>query len=69
MRKKMERLAKKVTALYPGKLYFTDIFPGGIIEHTGKYFLIWASGTICRAWNTHWEAVEELEYILSTGCL
>lgn len=26
MRKKMECLAKKVTALYPGKLYFTDIF-------------------------------------------
>lgn len=26
MRKKMECLAKKVIALYPGKLYFTDIF-------------------------------------------
>ena len=40
MRKKMERLAKKVIALYPGKLYFTDIFPCGNIEHTGKYFLV-----------------------------
>lgn len=69
MRKKMERLAKKVTALYPGKLYFTDIFPGGNIEHDRKYFLIWASGVICRAWKTQWEAVEELEDILSTGYL
>ena len=56
MRKKMERLAKKVIALYPGKLYFTDIFPCGNIEHTGKYFLVWASGAICRAWKTQWEA-------------
>lgn len=49
MKKKMECLAKKVIALYPGKLYFTDIFPCGNIEHTGKYFLVWASGAICRA--------------------
>ena len=69
MRKKMECLAKKVTALYPGKLYFTDIFSGGNIEHTGKYFLVWASGAICRTWKTQWEAVEELEYILYTGYL
>ena len=69
MRKKMERLAKKVTALYPGKLYFTDIFPGGNIEHSEKYFLVWASGAICRAWKTQWEAVEELEDILLGGCL
>lgn len=69
MRKKMECLAKKVTVLYPGKLYFTDIFPGGNIEHTGKYFLVWASGAICRTWKTQWEAVEELEDILSTGYL
>ena len=69
MRKKMECLAKKVTALYPGKLYFTDIFPCGNIEHTGKYFLVWASRAICRAWKTQWEAVEELEDILSTGYL
>lgn len=67
MRKKMERLAKKVTALYSGKLYFTDIFPYGNIEHDGKYFLIWASGAICRAWKTQWEAVEELENILFMG--
>ena len=69
MRKKMECLAKKVIALYPGKLYFTDIFPCGNIEHDGKYFLIWASCVICRAWNTQWEAVEEREDILSTGYL
>lgn len=69
MRKKMECLAKKVTALYPGKLYFTYIFPGGNIEHTGKYFLVWASGAICRTWKTQWEDVEELEDILSTGYL
>lgn len=50
MRKKMERLAKKVVALHPGNLYFTDVFPGGNIEHSGKYFLVWASGAICRAW-------------------
>lgn len=31
MRKKMECLAKKVIALYPGRLYFTDVFPGGNI--------------------------------------
>ena len=35
MRKKMERLAKKVIALYPGKLYFTDIVPCGKIEPIG----------------------------------
>lgn len=69
MRKKMERLAKKVTALYPGKLYFTDIFPGGNIEHVGNYFLVWASGVICRAWETQSEAVEELEDILLAGYL
>ena len=69
MRKKMERLAKKVTALYPGKLYFTDIFPGGNIEHTGKYFLIWASGVICRTWETQSDVVEELEDILLAGYL
>lgn len=69
MRKKMECLAKKVTALYPGKLYFTDIFPCGNIDHDGKYFLIWASGTICRAWKTQSDAVEELEDILLAGYL
>lgn len=69
MRKKMERLAKKVTALYSGKLYFTDIFLCGNIEHDGKYFLIWTSGAICRAWKTQWEAVEELENILFMGGL
>lgn len=69
MRKKMERLAKKVVALHPGQLYFTDVFPGGNIEHSGKYFLVWASGAICRAWKTQQEAVEEMEDILSTGSL
>ena len=69
MKKKMERLVKKVVALYPGQLYFTDFFPGGNIEHTGKYFLIWGSGASCRAWETQWEAIEGLEDILLTGSL
>lgn len=69
MKKKMERLAKKVVSMHPGKLYFTDVFPGGNIEHTGKYFLVWMSGAICRAWETQWEAVEGLEDILLEGSL
>ena len=44
MRKKMERLAKKVIALYPGKLYFTDIFPCGNIEHAHKLKISTSSG-------------------------
>ena len=69
MRKKMERLAKKVVALYPGQLYFTDVFPGGNIEHVGKYFLVWCSGAMCRAWETQRQAVEGMKDILLTGRL
>lgn len=68
MRKKMEKLGKKIREATNGELFFTENF-ANIDEYYGyKYFVIYPiTQKVKFAFKTQAEAIEEMEDFLKNG--